>query len=290
MRRSSRFVVGVALGAIAAVAPAAAGPGDLIGQTLASPDGRDPGHAPPPQPMTLARNYTDQPDIYPSGVRQTHLLYFVPRDQPDRALDINGIIPRSIDAVRAWFSARMGRTPRIDRISATLYDVTFVAGLRDAAEYRLLNDVVNEIDDRFAAPNKRYFIYAEIDRGTVCGEGYYPLAPDLDTGRYAAIYLHSDPTCGGAVVGNGTAEATVGHEWLHNEGVVPLGAPHHCLLVMHVCTGPLAVVPDLDPESPDVMFPFVTGPLQDKLLDRGRDDYLDHPWPYRNLRDSPWLE
>jgi hypothetical protein len=34
----------------------------------------------------------------------------------------------------------------------------------------------------------------------------------------------------------------------------------------------------------------VTVPLRDKALDNGHDDYYDHPFPYRDLSESPFLE
>jgi len=51
------------------------------------------------------------------------------------------------------------------------------------------------------------------------------------------------------------------------------------------------VVPGLDPEESDAVFPVITAKLSQKVLDRDHDDYLDHPWPHiPNLRDSLWLE
>ena len=43
---------------------------------------------------------------------------------------------------------------------------------------------------------------------------------------------------------------------------------------------------------PPITFPIVTGRLASKVLDRERDDYLDHPLGdvLPDLRDSPWLE
>jgi hypothetical protein len=38
------------------------------------------------------------------------------------------------------------------------------------------------------------------------------------------------------------------------------------------------------------MFPFVTYPLKDKVLDRGHDDYYNHPFPTKDLADSPFWE
>jgi hypothetical protein len=37
------------------------------------------------------------------------------------------------------------------------------------------------------------------------------------------------------------------------------------------------------------MYPYVTVPLSEKVLDRGNDDYFDHDLPLADLIDSPYL-
>lgn len=229
---------------------------------------------------------------------QTHVIYFVPRDGRDDDLDTNGTLGRAVDGIRDWFSRQMRKQPRMDRIAGgSAYDITFVRGTDNTAAYSSLSVVVTDLRKQgFSAAEKRYLIFAALDHGTTCGEGESPsLTGEL--GRYAAVYLDSAASCGarefgtGTAAGSGRAETIAAHEWLHNEGVVPLGAPHQCLPPdAHVCTGPLWVMGDLDPESTDVMFPIIVRKLGQTVLDRNRDDYLDHPFPYRNLRESPWLE
>ena len=240
----------------------------------------------------------DQPDAVGGGV--THAVYFVPKDRPNENLDLSGALVRSIDGMRAWFYREMRKQPRFDRIPGTsAYDITYVRGMENAGHYDSLQDIVDELKMRgFAAADKRYLVYAAVNRGMTCGEGQFPYVPSSETGRYAAVYLDSVSSCGARDFGGGTAatagkaETIAAHEWLHNEGVVPLVAPHSCPppAHSHACTGPLWLTPENDPEAPDVMFPIIVRRLATAVLDRDRDDYLDHPWPYADLRDSRWLE
>jgi hypothetical protein len=67
---------------------------------------------------------------------------------------------------------------------------------------------------------------------------------------------------------------------------------HHCwAFQFHICTAAAGAVLDtLDPESADVMFPFVTVPLRNKVLDGDHDDYYEHPFPSRDFSDNPFFE
>jgi hypothetical protein len=239
----------------------------------------------------------DLPDAV-SG-RQTHAIYFVPKDRVDERLDLGrGLIPRTLSGVGAWFRAQMGTAPRFDLTSRGTHDITFVRGRLRAGAYRSLDSIVDEIRSRgFDVPTKRYIVFATVARGATCGESQYPLAPAPAVGRYLAVYLDSAKECRVREAGRGTAatagyaEATVAHEWLHTEGVVPTLAPRHCAgHAYHTCTGSLWLFPAMDPESRDVMFPYAGVPLRHKELDRGRDDYLDQALPHvRDLRTSPFL-
>ena len=73
-------------------------------------------------------------------------------------------------------------------------------------------------------------------------------------------------------------------------GWVPLTAPHQCW-AFNYRNAPRrlgAALDTLDPESIDLLFPFVTFPLRDKVVDRDHDDYYDHPLPYGDMADSPF--
>lgn len=241
------------------------------------------------------RDGTDRPDI--SRRPQTHAIYFVPADRRDERFDAaGGPIARAMAGVGAWFAAAMGRAPRLDVARGGALDVTFVRGDLGARAYAF-DVVVDEIRTAgFDVASKRYVIFAVAARGETCGESQYPLAPGA-VGRYIVVWLDSAVECGARSVGAGTArsagtlETIVAHEWLHSEGVVPMPAPRHCAThAYHTCTGGLWLFPAMDPERRDVMFPFAGVPLREKVLDRDRDDYLDHGLPHvRDLRGSPFL-
>lgn len=238
----------------------------------------------------------DQPDAVAGS--QTHAIYFVPADRRDERLDgAGGLISRSLSGMQSWFRASMGRAPRIDRTRSGRYDITFVRGRGQAKGYGF-DSIVAEVRARgFDVASKRYVIFAAVSRGAVCGESQYPLGAAPSVGRFVAVWLDSAVQCRSRDHGKGTAstsgytETILTHEWLHAEGVVPTLAPRHCSgAAYHTCTGGLWLFPAMDPEANDVMFPFAGAPLREKILDRGRDDYLDHGWQHvRDLRDSRFI-
>lgn len=275
-----------------------------VGRSLA-PGNEGPVEPAPDAPLGQRATGTDQPDAEPT-LNQTHAVYFVPRDRPDESLDDNGTLSRSITGTREWFARETSRNglgarrPRMDRLAGGGWDITFVRGDQDAAAYTALSVISSELTAKgLNDPNKRYLIYAALSRGGICGEGFYPLPGFPTSGRFSAVYLDSDASCGARDFGGGTAatagkaEAIAAHEWLHNEGVASPLSPHHCPgSNYHVCTVVLYLLPgDMDTESPDVLFPYINARLSAKVLDRDLDDYLDHSWPHlANLRASPWLE
>lgn len=290
--------------AVTGPAPADPTPIQPVGRSFA-PGNEGPVEPAPGVPIGNRSTEADDPDAEPE-LNQTHVVYFVPRDRPDESLDDNGTIPRAVSGIREWFARETSRNglaakrPRFDRLATGAWDVSFVRGNQDAAAYTQLSTISDELASRgFNLTNKRYLIFAAVSRGGTCGEGFFPLPGFPTSGRYAAVYLDSDASCGGRDFGGGTAatagraEAIAAHEWLHNEGVAGFAAPHHCALARyHVCTGPLFLLPgDMDPEAPDVVYPYINGRLSAKVLDRDLDDYLDHAWPHvANLRASTWLE
>lgn len=272
----------------------------VVARSTAAPWDKGPVTTPPnPAPGAAEQQSTDQAD--PVDADQTHVIYFVPKDKPNQDLDaLGGPIRDSLRSIRAWFSAQTApnaKRPRFDMTSTGQFDITFVQGQQNADQYTTLDSIRNEIQPNFKAPNKRYMIFAAVDRGATCGEGYFPIPPVYDQGQYSAVYLdssgcHMRDFGDGTIAGSGRADRVAIHEWLHNEGIVAPDAPHHCASnPNHVCTGPLWVMDGLDPEQADLMFPYVSGGLKDAVLDIDHDDYLDTPWPWiTNLRDSPFLE
>lgn len=208
----------------------------------------------------------------------TEVVYFIPKDSTTPRLS-TATITASLNSVVDWFRAQFGRRPLIDTSHVhTVEGLLAASSYRDAASESYLTKISQELASRgFSDPNKRYLLYAAVPSKQICGEAYLPPAP-----AFAALYIDAVPSaCGGRDFGSGTwstagrAETILAQEWLHNEGIVPSTAPHDCAFaIAHVCTGPLGLVARLDPEELDVMFPYVTGPLRDKVLDRGHDDYF----------------
>ena len=244
------------------------------------------------------RRTADAPETNAGGACDcTHLIYFIPSDGVDDALDVDGTITASARGQRAWFAEQMQRAPRMDRIGTSeVYDITFVRGRSPGSSYVDLRTLTTELDDRgFDDPAKRYLVYAGLDRGSTCGESTFG-GPVLPGPTYAIVYLDS-ADCGARNLGNlGRGDALAAHEWLHAEGITPPTAIHHCpASPHHVCTGALHLVPATlgitDPERSDIMYPYVETRLSAKVLDRDRDDYLDHGIPGgQDLRASIFLE
>lgn len=273
----------------------------------------------------VSHQFGDVPQPRPTGIddedpttdAQTHVIYFVPADQTDLGLDTDGTLARAIEGIRGWFGRETSKEglpairPRFDRLIGGGWDITNVTAPLPAAEYTL-GAIAEELAAQgFNKSNKRYLVFAEVRRdatgnpGGRCGESYYGL-PVIDSPRVAVVYLGANEGCGARAVGGGSAgtagksEAIAVHEWLHLEGFMPLASRHHCpTSLYHACTGALwmvppmtepAEVPRLDPEAPDILFPLIHQPLSDAVLDRNRDDYLDHDLPWNDLRDSAWME
>lgn len=260
-----------------------------------------------------ARSTHDRRDDFRGRI--VHIVYLVPADSPDQGLDRDAL-QCSVTAWARWFTeASGGLMWRLDTYrpggsrGRAKIDITFVRSASTGGE--LLTSTAVEDALRRAGlddPQKLYLSYVAADAGNLCGSGRYPLAelseptnPFGGHGRYAQVYLLSDPGCRATEFGVPGAplwvEATAMQEMLHTEGVTPAGAPHSCTglepLPTHVCTPGVGLTEvaglSLDPERIDVMFPFASMPLAEKVLDRGNDDYFRHPLPLRDLANSPYV-
>jgi hypothetical protein len=253
------------------------------------------------------RATVDRPDAILGP--QLHAIYFVPSDGVDETFDTNGVIENSVASMNLWFDGQTGgRHLRLDTFSdgkTSRLDISFVRGSRTTAEYAADPDgaftaVTDELEERgwTASPAvKRYLVYyaGPAEDENICGTAFVPLAGGF--AQWSVVFLGANPGCGARdfgtpATGGGMSEAIAVQELEHNEAMAPLTAPHQCWAFnFHICTAAAGAVLDtLDPESVDVMFPFVTFALRTKVLDRDRDDYFEHPFPYRDLSDSPFWE
>lgn len=286
--------------------------------TALAPSARPPSPRHPLCVTGLPRAGKDRPDVV-EGL-QIHVVYLVAADAPDETLDSRGVIDCSLRAQNDWFQEQSaGLRWRFDsfrtlatnaatgkRSSEVVADVSFVRSRRPMAELSNVNAVQGELTERgFDEPDKRYltFVAGGADGGT-CGDALLPLSPSGPVdGKYAQVYLFAPEACRTHEFGTpgdaSFAEMVAQQEIIHNDGIVSAGAPHGCPLgvppgVGHVCTGALAATEgglNLDPERVDVMYPFVSVPLSEKVLDLGGDDYFNALLPtLRNLSRSEYLE
>lgn len=275
-------------------------------------------------PYPIPRAFADRTDE--RGGRQIHFVYMVPNDRPDEHLDELGVLENSVRSVNAWMAQRTGLRWRLDTFTFTwddpatpeedpapiqAVDVTFVFVDRPGSELATLDAVQQELTARgLDRTEKRYFTYVASDGGPACGVSRTPLYPGQEPvgwdpyveGKYAQIHLFSNPACRSREFATGPAapswaEAIVLHEIVHNDGHLVAYAPHSCSPANgHPCRpfnnvtiGDDELLPS-DPERVDVMYPTATVPLSEKVLDVGNDDYFRHPFTWRDLEDSPYLE
>jgi hypothetical protein len=77
-------------------------------------------------PSVSERKTVDQPDLYP-GEYQIHVIYAIPRDQPDEQFDINGEIATSLEASNNHFKKISGgKHIRYDMSTSGKHDITFL--------------------------------------------------------------------------------------------------------------------------------------------------------------------
>ncbi len=265
-------------------------------------------------PWIFPRSATDRPDEVAG--RQIHIVYVLARNLPDDHYDEAGVLEDSARSQNAWMRQQTGtqewrldtytfswddpETLEVEDVPVQAVDVTTI----ETGKHEDALDSVGELRTELAArglndPNKRYIVYAASNAGGVCGSAFWTLDPRPDSfdGQYSGIYLYSSSGCRAREFApNATtpsyAETIAMQEMIHNDGMVPMTAPHNCVVSAlaygHVCTGPLWAS-GLDPERFDVMYPYVGLPLNQKLLDQDRLDYYGHPFPVRDLDSSPYL-
>jgi hypothetical protein len=266
----------------------------------------------PPGCLDLPRSTVDRPDHVEAP--SIHVIYLVAADSPDQRLDVTGTLNCTIQAQDEWMReqsglrwnfdtflyehTKNGRTTVVEAV-----DATFIRSALPASDLGGASTVRDELMRLgFAQPGKRYLTYVMGQYTTYCGDAIYPVAAHADErpdGIYAQVYLSSTNACNAQWFGRpgeaSWSDAIAQQELLHTEGLTPIGAPHSCPMVLpfgHICSAALFYTGEsleLDPERTDLMYPYVTVPLSEKVLDRGNDDYFDHDLPLADLIDSPYL-
>lgn len=223
------------------------------------------------------------------GKSQVHVIYAVPKDGEDRALDTNGTIDRSVEAIRRWLrETSQGRDLRFDTSAGSL-DISFVRLTQTDAQISARGAFVrDELEKllrakKFKARGKIYLVFYDGHSTFACGGGAWP--PALK-GTYAALYLRGEIPgflpCGENPFAAdedspGYWEYLLMHETFHMLGLVATCAP------TSVGSG------HVGDDEHDLMY---AGALawRPSLLDFNRDDYFDHSnGRCLDLLDSPFL-
>jgi hypothetical protein len=235
----------------------------------------------------LTRSTADRPDD--TAKSQVHVIYALPRDGRDRALDTDGTLKNSVASFNAWLASKTGGHPlRLDTYHGTL-DVSFLRLNRTDSDLASTGHVVDTILPAveaagFDAPHKIYAVYYDGTSKEACGQAPSP-------GHIAALYLHGLPDapvpCDSAsFAGAGGAptylEFTMLHQIMHAVGVVPSCAPHQWRGA-HVSDDPN-----------DLMWAgagnWAPGGWNSVILDAHNDDYYKAGIPgCFDLTSSPYL-
>ncbi|HYH27711.1 MAG TPA: hypothetical protein VEA19_02920 [Actinomycetota bacterium] len=268
-------------------------------------------------PWRIPRSSTDRPDE--KAGRLLHIVYVLPAGAPDDQYDEKGIIDDSMRAMNAWTRQQTGNqkqwrldtftfewddpdTTQIENIRVNAVDVTFIRSNRLDDQLDSVSEVEGELVGRgLNKSNKRYLSFVASNAGGVCGDAWWSYVPTQDDfdGQYSDVYLYSSSGCRARDwAPNATTpaytESIAMQEMIHNDGIVPPGAPHGCgptSLPAHVCNPALILTPELDPEYTDVMYPFVGLPLSQKVIDDDNLDYYGTPYPgIRDLDQGLYLE
>jgi hypothetical protein len=238
----------------------------------------------------------DRPDVFQAF--QTHVVYAVPADAPDRLEDRALGIVRDLSAIDAWWRAQdHTRSPRFDTAAFSgctgfeALDLSTVRLPRDSAHYRDVFDPYSRIvADVAASPSsfddhdKKYLVFFDgpVARSAVCGTS----SRAAEGGRRSMSVIYLASVCG-AELGNGTRTAvTAVHELIHSLGALPTpprsaGPPNACpRSPSHACD-----------DRRDILWATARSDdsLAGKLLDVGGDDYYGHSGTWDDLQDSPYL-
>jgi hypothetical protein len=181
-----------------------------------------------PGAAALDRATSDRPDALAGP--QVHVLYVLPSDSPDEALDTNGTIEKSVDAWNGWLRGQTGGNGlRLDLFDGQL-DTSFVrlAETNDSlsTQQSPWPTIDQELASRgFAGGEKTYAVYYG-GGWNLCGAGIF---------RYPVAVLHGVDSrtgiaCPAGTLGQdppGWLDFSMLHEIIHSFGYVQPCAPHH---------------------------------------------------------------
>jgi hypothetical protein len=225
----------------------------------------------------LARSTVDRSD----DVRrkpQVHVMYVLPSDGHDRALDTDGTLRNTVSSFQSWLAGKtQGKQAlRIDTLNGSL-DITFFQLSRTDAEIASFGPFVRDLIEAelvaagFTADNKIYAVYYDGTSTFSCGAGAWP--PTIP-GIVAALYLLGlpqgpVPCSSNPFAGPGGAptylEFAMLHEIMHTLGFVATCAPNQWR-AGHVSDDPN-----------DLMWagdsPWAPSGWANVVLDAGNDDY-----------------
>lgn len=186
----------------------------------------------------LPRSATNRADETP--LPKYRILYVLPSDGADRALDTDGTIARTVSSWERWYAAQTGgRTLRLDTSGGAL-DVTFVRLARTDAQMTAYGDFIRDSLEKqlgqlgqTGAANTLLLVYYDGGHQTRCGSSASP--PGLP-GVVAALFLRGLATGPVPCASNafamtpsaapGYLEFVAAHEALHLLGIVTAGAPN----------------------------------------------------------------
>jgi hypothetical protein len=246
--------------------------------------------------QALERSAIDRPDD--SGTRQqVHVIYALPSNGTDNALDTDGTLAESVGVWQSWLRTQTGgKGLTLDTAGGEL-DITFArlpsTDAQLASEGLFIRD---RIESELAglgllAAGKLYAVYYDGSANGACGGAPWPQSAGAVASpgqQVGAFYLQGVPG-GGAPNCNTTSFAGAGdppgykefamlHELIHGLGIVPTCAPNHTL-AGHVSDSPT-----------DLMYAG-NQPWAPSVLDVGRNDYFNAGVPgCLDLAASKYLE
>lgn len=241
-------------------------------------------------PAGNQRAFSERADL--AGGNQVHVMYVLPSDGIDRALDTNGTLENSVGSFQNWLSGQTGgRRLRIDTYQGGAIDVTFFRIPRTNAQMMSYGVFIRDTIERemaiagFNVTTKIYAVYYDGGTSVACGGGAWP--PVL-RGVVGALYLqgavpgfapcNSTPFAASPTDAPRYLEFVMLHELLHTLGFVASNAPNHTL-AGHAAD-----------DSRDLMYAG-TLPWIPSILDVGKNDYFGSNVPpgVLNLANSGFL-